>query len=112
MEDFILHDHLVCENCTFFSSLTGVSCNSCEMCAKHGYMSLRFLFLPVKFVYFYSINSLKFCGICQTCSAQELEKELHDPAADSLPAEKRLVIFGKNFTAYHEARSCICSDLV
>ncbi|GLT73409.1 hypothetical protein SLA2020_452700 [Shorea laevis] len=44
--------------------------------------------------------------------AQELEKELHDPAADSLPAEKRLAIFDKIFTAYHEARSCIRSDLV
>jgi len=43
--------------------------------------------------------------------AQELEKELHDPAADSLPAEKRLAIFDKIFTAYHEARSCIRSDL-
>lgn len=44
--------------------------------------------------------------------AQELEKDLHGPAAESLPAEKRLVIFDKIFTAYHEARSCIRSDLV
>ncbi|KAM3708888.1 hypothetical protein ACJW31_02G130600 [Castanea mollissima] len=44
--------------------------------------------------------------------AQELEKDLHGPAADSLPAEKRLAIFDKIFTAYHEARSCIRSDLV
>ncbi|XP_075638351.1 uncharacterized protein LOC142610419 [Castanea sativa] len=45
-------------------------------------------------------------------AAQELEKDLHGPAADSLPAEKRLAIFDKIFTAYHEARSCIRSDLV
>ncbi|KAF3457790.1 hypothetical protein FNV43_RR02449 [Rhamnella rubrinervis] len=44
--------------------------------------------------------------------AQELEKDLHGPAADSLPAEKKLPIFDKIFTAYHEARSCIRSDLV
>ncbi|KDP22540.1 hypothetical protein JCGZ_26371 [Jatropha curcas] len=43
--------------------------------------------------------------------AQELEKDLHGPAADSLPAEKKLAIFDKIFTAYHEARSCIRSDL-
>lgn len=45
-------------------------------------------------------------------SAQELEKDLHGKAVDSLPAEKKLVIFDKIFTAYHEARSCIRSDLV
>ncbi|KAK9278160.1 hypothetical protein L1049_027719 [Liquidambar formosana] len=44
--------------------------------------------------------------------AQELEKDLHGPAAESLPAEKRLVIFDKIFTAYQEARSCIRNDLV
>ncbi|XWS51497.1 hypothetical protein CRYUN_Cryun12cG0181400 [Craigia yunnanensis] len=43
--------------------------------------------------------------------AQELEKDLHGPSADSLPAEKKLVTFDKVFTAYHEARSCIRSDL-
>ncbi|KAB1217532.1 Signal recognition particle subunit SRP68 [Morella rubra] len=43
--------------------------------------------------------------------AQELEKDLQGVAADSLPAEKRLAIFDKIFTAYHEARSCIRSDL-
>ncbi|KAM3752106.1 hypothetical protein ACB098_04G164000 [Castanea mollissima] len=36
--------------------------------------------------------------------AQELEKDLHGPAANSLPAEKRLAIFDKIFTAYHEAK--------
>lgn len=45
-------------------------------------------------------------------SAQELEKDLHGPSADSLQAEKRLAIFDKIFTAYHDARSCIRSDLV
>ncbi|XP_002511095.3 signal recognition particle subunit SRP68 isoform X1 [Ricinus communis] len=44
--------------------------------------------------------------------AQELEKDLHGSAADSLPAEKKLVVFDKIFAAYHEARSCIRSDLV
>ncbi|KAK4846512.1 hypothetical protein QYF36_018355 [Acer negundo] len=44
--------------------------------------------------------------------AQDLEKDLSGPASDSVPAEKKLVIFDKIFTAYHEARSCIRSDLV
>uniref|UniRef100_A0A2P2KPY7 Signal recognition particle subunit SRP68 n=1 Tax=Rhizophora mucronata TaxID=61149 RepID=A0A2P2KPY7_RHIMU len=43
--------------------------------------------------------------------AQDLEKDVHGPAADSLPAEKRLAIFDKIFAAYHEARGCIRSDL-
>ncbi|XP_075636601.1 uncharacterized protein LOC142608815, partial [Castanea sativa] len=56
--------------------------------------------------------STRYCLHRFRCSAQELEKDLHGPAADSLPAEKRLAIFDKIFTAYHEARSCIRSDLV
>ncbi|KAL3529077.1 hypothetical protein ACH5RR_008399 [Cinchona calisaya] len=32
--------------------------------------------------------------------AQELEKDIHGPKADSLPADKRLVIFDKIFAAY------------
>ncbi|OAY30663.2 hypothetical protein MANES_14G045200v8 [Manihot esculenta] len=44
--------------------------------------------------------------------AQELEKDLRGPTADSLPAEKKLAIFDKIFTAYHDARSSIRSDLV
>ncbi|GKV17420.1 hypothetical protein SLEP1_g27934 [Rubroshorea leprosula] len=43
--------------------------------------------------------------------AQELEKDLHGQSADALPAEKKLAIFDKIFSAYHEARSCIRSDL-
>ncbi|XP_078179761.1 signal recognition particle-related / SRP-like protein [Carex rostrata] len=43
--------------------------------------------------------------------AQELEKELQSPAAESLPSEKRLAIFDKIFSAYHDARSCIRNDL-
>ncbi|KAL3849548.1 hypothetical protein ACJIZ3_011430 [Penstemon smallii] len=43
--------------------------------------------------------------------AQELEKDISGPAADSLPAEKKLVIFDKIFAAYNEARSCIRNDL-
>ncbi|GAB4845794.1 hypothetical protein Ancab_039203 [Ancistrocladus abbreviatus] len=44
--------------------------------------------------------------------AQELEKDIHGPNAESLPAEKKLAIFDKIFTAYQEARSCIRNDLV
>lgn len=44
--------------------------------------------------------------------AQELEKDIHGSAADSLPAEKKLVVYDKIFAAYHEARSCIRNDLV
>lgn len=44
--------------------------------------------------------------------AQELEKDLNGPTSDSLPTEKKLVMFDKIFTAYHEARSCIRNDLV
>ncbi|KAJ7957176.1 Signal recognition particle subunit SRP68 [Quillaja saponaria] len=43
--------------------------------------------------------------------AQELEKDLHGPMADSIPADKRLVTFDKIFSAYHEARGYIRSDL-
>ncbi|KAL9231566.1 hypothetical protein vseg_006781 [Gypsophila vaccaria] len=44
--------------------------------------------------------------------AQELEKDLQGPSALTLPAEKRLAVYDKIFTAYHDARSCIRSDLV
>ncbi|GAB2289345.1 hypothetical protein Dimus_023650 [Dionaea muscipula] len=44
--------------------------------------------------------------------AQEFEKDVEGPVAESVPAEKRLAIFDKIFTAYHEARSCIRNDLV
>jgi signal recognition particle subunit SRP68 len=43
--------------------------------------------------------------------AQELEKDVHGPTADSLPSEKKLIIYDKIFAAYHEARSGIRSDL-
>nr|CAD1839978.1 unnamed protein product [Ananas comosus var. bracteatus] len=43
--------------------------------------------------------------------AQELEKDLLGSAGDSLPAEKRLAMFDKIFSAYHDARSCIRNDL-
>ncbi|KAI3944328.1 hypothetical protein MKW92_031496 [Papaver armeniacum] len=42
--------------------------------------------------------------------AQELAKDLHGSAA--VPAEKKVVMYDKNFAAYHEARSCIRLDLV
>ncbi|KAI3936108.1 hypothetical protein MKW92_038382 [Papaver armeniacum] len=42
--------------------------------------------------------------------AQELEKDLHGSA--TVPAEKKVVMYDKNFAAYHEARSCIRKDLV
>ncbi|CAM8909650.1 unnamed protein product [Rhodiola kirilowii] len=44
--------------------------------------------------------------------AQELEKDIRGASADTLSAEKKLAIFDKIFSAYHEARSCIRSDLV
>ncbi|CAF1921440.1 unnamed protein product [Brassica napus] len=44
--------------------------------------------------------------------AQELEKDLQGPTAESLPAEKKLTIFDKLFTAYNDARNTIRSDLV
>ncbi|XP_077248945.1 signal recognition particle-related / SRP-like protein isoform X2 [Tasmannia lanceolata] len=44
--------------------------------------------------------------------AQELEKGLHGPASESLPAEKKIIVFDKIFAAYHDARSCIRNDLV
>ncbi|GER45536.1 signal recognition particle subunit SRP68 [Striga asiatica] len=43
--------------------------------------------------------------------AQELEKDVNGPAADTVPAEKKLVIFDKIFAAYNEARSYIRNDL-
>ncbi|XP_077248947.1 signal recognition particle-related / SRP-like protein isoform X3 [Tasmannia lanceolata] len=43
--------------------------------------------------------------------AQELEKGLHGPASESLPAEKKIIVFDKIFAAYHDARSCIRNDL-
>ncbi|CAI0548038.1 unnamed protein product, partial [Linum tenue] len=43
--------------------------------------------------------------------AQELEKDLHGQDANALPAEKKLAVFDKIFTAYHEARGYIRSDL-
>lgn len=45
-------------------------------------------------------------------SAQELEKDIHGPSAENIPADKRLVIFDKIFSAYHEARGYIRADLV
>ncbi|KAL1203836.1 hypothetical protein V5N11_011686 [Cardamine amara subsp. amara] len=44
--------------------------------------------------------------------AQELEKELQGPTAESIAAEKKLAIYDKLFTAYHDARNTIRSDLV
>ncbi|KAI5660318.1 hypothetical protein M9H77_29111 [Catharanthus roseus] len=44
--------------------------------------------------------------------AQELEKDVIGPKADSLSSDKKLVIFDKIFAAYNEARSSVRSDLV
>lgn len=44
--------------------------------------------------------------------AQELEKELYDSSSNSLTAEKRLAVFDKIFSAYHDARRNIRDDLV
>ncbi|XP_057518953.1 uncharacterized protein LOC130799752 [Amaranthus tricolor] len=43
--------------------------------------------------------------------AQELEQNLYS-SADSVSAEKKLAIYDKIFSAYHDARSCIRNDLV
>lgn len=43
--------------------------------------------------------------------AQELEKDIHGPSAENISADKRLVIFDKVFSAYHDARGCIRADL-
>jgi hypothetical protein len=45
-------------------------------------------------------------------SAQELEKDIHGPLAENISADKRLVIFDKIFSAYHDARGFIRADLV
>lgn len=42
--------------------------------------------------------------------AQELEKDLYGTSSDA-PAEKKLAIYDKIFSAYHDARSCIRHDL-
>ncbi|WJX47880.1 hypothetical protein P8452_34520 [Trifolium repens] len=43
--------------------------------------------------------------------AQELEKDIHGPLAENISADKRLVIFDKIFSAYHDARGFIRADL-
>uniref|UniRef100_A0A1D1YCY8 Signal recognition particle subunit SRP68 n=1 Tax=Anthurium amnicola TaxID=1678845 RepID=A0A1D1YCY8_9ARAE len=43
--------------------------------------------------------------------ARELEKDLHSSVTDSLTPDRRLNLFEKIFTAYHDARSCIRTDL-
>ncbi|XP_050121221.1 uncharacterized protein LOC126598887 isoform X1 [Malus sylvestris] len=43
--------------------------------------------------------------------AQELEKDLLGSSTNSLLPEKKIGIFDKIFTAYHEARGCIRNDL-
>jgi hypothetical protein len=45
-------------------------------------------------------------------SAQQLEKDLNGSASESIASEKKLGIFDKIFSAYHDARSCIRNDLV
>ncbi|PVH63802.1 hypothetical protein PAHAL_2G109900 [Panicum hallii] len=43
--------------------------------------------------------------------AQQVEKDLNGSATESIAADKKLGIFDKIFSAYHDARSCICNDL-
>ncbi|KAI4991954.1 hypothetical protein ZWY2020_040340 [Hordeum vulgare] len=43
--------------------------------------------------------------------AQQLERDLNGAATEPIPADKKLAIFDKLFSAYHEARSCIRNDL-
>ncbi|CAI9113741.1 OLC1v1014407C1 [Oldenlandia corymbosa var. corymbosa] len=44
--------------------------------------------------------------------AQELEKDIHGPKADSTPADKRVNIYSKIVSSYEEAKNLIHSDLV
>ncbi|CAD6217168.1 unnamed protein product [Miscanthus lutarioriparius] len=43
--------------------------------------------------------------------AQQLERDLSGAATESVAADKKLAIFDKIFSAYHDARSCIRNDL-
>ncbi|TVU25631.1 hypothetical protein EJB05_28134 [Eragrostis curvula] len=43
--------------------------------------------------------------------AQQLERDLKGAASESIAADKKLAIFDKIFSAYHDARSCIRNDL-
>ncbi|VAI15525.1 unnamed protein product [Triticum turgidum subsp. durum] len=43
--------------------------------------------------------------------AQQLERDLNGAATEPISADKKLAIFDKLFSAYHEARSCIRNDL-
>ncbi|KAL6875568.1 hypothetical protein ACP4OV_013081 [Aristida adscensionis] len=43
--------------------------------------------------------------------AQQLERDLSGAASESVAADKKLAIFDKIFSAYHDARSCIRNDL-
>ncbi|KAL6182695.1 hypothetical protein ACLB2K_044108 [Fragaria x ananassa] len=61
---------------------------------------------------FYAISISNAKTWVSILKAQDLEKDILGSSANSLPTEKRLAVFDKIFTAYHEARSCIRSDLV
>lgn len=74
----------------------------------NGVTVIRYL---IKIIYRVSSTSLRLLFFVPY-SAQELEKELQGPTAESLPVEKKLTIFDKLFTAYHDARNTIRSDLV
>ncbi|XP_062182646.1 uncharacterized protein LOC133886813 isoform X2 [Phragmites australis] len=43
--------------------------------------------------------------------AQQLERDLNGAATESVAADKKLAIFDKIFSAYHDAQSCIRNDL-
>jgi signal recognition particle subunit SRP68 len=45
-------------------------------------------------------------------SAQQLDRDLKAAASESVAADKKLAIFDKIFSAYHDAWSCIRNDLV
>ena len=107
-DDYILCNYPACGKYTFFSCLTSALVTSLKFIQV--WLCLLVFFSPSGFTFI--VQKVSSFVLCETCSAQELEKDLHGPAADSLPAEKRLAIFDKIFTAYHEARSCIRSDLV
>ncbi|PHU25045.1 hypothetical protein BC332_03377 [Capsicum chinense] len=75
------------------------------------YTMRQVCYLPLKHHVGFNFISCLYYSLSHS-SAKELEKDIHGSAADSLPAEKKLVLYDKIFAAYHEARSSIRNDLV
>lgn len=94
----------------FYLSTTSYYSSRLNLCI-HVYNQLD-LVTSYLCIYLFIVFDIKHFFYVKLWSAQELERDIHGPAGDSLPAEKRLVVFDKIFAAYHEARSSIRSDLV